>query len=143
MANTPDPGEDFERRLNDSTGTVAEFEYAPRGFIGTVQHVLHANPTYVPVIVLVASIAVFGAIAGERFFSPFNLTLIMQQVSIIGILAAAQSPDHHHRGDRPVGRGHHGADQRDHRQAVGGTGRAHADRRCWSASCVGYGGRLS
>ena len=92
MANTPDPGDtDFERRLKDSSGTVAEFDYAPRGFIGTVQHVLHANPTYVPVIVLVASIAVFGAIAGERFFSPFNMTLIMQQVSIIGILAAAQT----------------------------------------------------
>ena len=33
----------------------------------------------------------FGLIAGDRFFTPFNLTLIMQQVSIIGILAAAQS----------------------------------------------------
>ena len=44
-----------------------------------------------PVIVLVSAVLVFGLIAGERFFTPFNLTLIMQQVSIIGILAAAQS----------------------------------------------------
>jgi fructose transport system permease protein len=59
--------------------------------MGRLQHFLHGNPTMVPVIVLVISIAVFGVIAGERFFSPFNLTLILQQVSIIGILAAAQS----------------------------------------------------
>lgn len=92
MSDTPNPGgQDFEAKLKNSSAAVAEFDYAPRGLIGTVQHVLHANPTFVPVIVLVASIAVFGVIAGERFFSPFNLSLILQQVSIIGILAAAQT----------------------------------------------------
>lgn len=92
MSETPKPGgPDFEAQLSKSSAAVAEFDHAPRGLIGTVQHVLHANPTFVPVIVLVASIAVFGVIAGERFFSPFNLSLIMQQVSIIGILAAAQT----------------------------------------------------
>jgi fructose transport system permease protein len=92
MSDTPETAKnDYEQRLKDSDAAVAEFDHAPRGLMGTVQHVLHANPTYVPVIVLVASIAVFGAIAGERFFSPFNMTLIMQQVSIIGILAAAQT----------------------------------------------------
>jgi fructose transport system permease protein len=45
----------------------------------------------VPVIVLAISLIVFGVLAGERFFTPFNLSLILQQVSIIGILAAAQS----------------------------------------------------
>jgi fructose transport system permease protein len=53
--------------------------------------VLHGNPTLVPVIVLVVAVAIFGLIAGGRFFSAFNLSLILQQVSIIGILAAAQS----------------------------------------------------
>jgi fructose transport system permease protein len=92
MSDDPTPGgPDFEARLKDSTAAVAEFEHAPRGMLGTIQHVLHANPTFVPVIVLVVSIAVFGVIAGERFFSPFNLSLIMQQVSINGILAAAQT----------------------------------------------------
>ena len=62
-----------------------------RSAIDRVQHFLHRYPTMVPVIVLAASIAAFGLIAGGRFFSPFNLSLIMQQVSIIGILAAAQS----------------------------------------------------
>ena len=45
----------------------------------------------VPVIVLVVSVVIFGLVAGDRFFSAFNLSLILQQVSIIGILAAAQS----------------------------------------------------
>lgn len=84
-------GQDYERSLVQSDTRLATFESRKRGFVGTVQHVLHGNPTLVPVIVLVASIGVFGLIAGERFFSPFNLTLIMQQVSIIGMLAAAQS----------------------------------------------------
>ena len=92
MAETPNAtGQEFERQLESSDTTVAQFSDRQRGFVGTVQHVLHGNPTLVPVIVLVASIAVFGFIAGERFFTPFNLTLIMQQVSIIGILAAAQT----------------------------------------------------
>ena len=56
-----------------------------------LQHFLHENPTMVPIIVLVASTMIFGFVAGGRFFSAFNLTLIIQQVSIIGILAAAQS----------------------------------------------------
>ena len=92
MAETPSaPGQDFERQLDGSDATVAQFSDSRRGFVGSLQHILHGNPTLVPVIVLVASITVFGFIAGERFFTPFNLTLIMQQVSIIGILAAAQT----------------------------------------------------
>ena len=62
-----------------------------RSIVDNLQHFLHRNPTMVPVIVLAASVIAFGLIAGGKFFSPFNLSLIMQQVSIIGILAAAQS----------------------------------------------------
>lgn len=52
---------------------------------------LHNNPAAVPLTVLLISIIVFGVVAGERFFSPFALTLIFQQVAIIGIVACAQS----------------------------------------------------
>jgi fructose transport system permease protein len=69
----------------------ANIAFANRGILDRVQQVLHKNPTIIPVLVLCASILAFGAMAGERFFSPFNLSLILQQVSIIGILAAAQS----------------------------------------------------
>lgn len=44
-----------------------------------------------PLFVLLASIAVFGLLLGSKFFSPFALTLILQQVQIVGIVAAAQS----------------------------------------------------
>ncbi|SHF22829.1 mannose ABC transporter membrane protein /fructose ABC transporter membrane protein /ribose ABC transporter membrane protein [Litoreibacter ascidiaceicola] len=70
---------------------VAKFEQPNRGFLGTVQHLLHVNPALVPLIVLVASIVVFGLLLGSKFFSPFALTLILQQVQIVGIVAAAQS----------------------------------------------------
>ncbi|MDC0948383.1 ABC transporter permease [Gammaproteobacteria bacterium] len=86
------PSSDFESRLADSSAEVASFEPAQRrGVLASIQYALHRNPTLVPVIVLLATVTLFGVIAGEKFFSPFNLTLIMQQVSIIGILAAAQS----------------------------------------------------
>ncbi|MDV7270733.1 ABC transporter permease [Thioclava sp. A2] len=81
----------FEDSLDQSDNRVASFENAHAGIIDRIQRALHGNPTLVPVIVLLVSIAAFGIIAGGKFFSAFNLTLIMQQVSIIGILAAAQS----------------------------------------------------
>jgi fructose transport system permease protein len=83
--------QDFEAALKDSDSRVAEFEHHHRSPLDQVQHFLHGNPTMVPVIVLVISVIGFGLIAGDRFFHPFNLSLIIQQVSVIGILAAAQS----------------------------------------------------
>ena len=70
---------------------VAAFDAHRRGWGARVQHALHVNPALVPLFVLVASIVVFGALLGSRFFSPFALTLILQQVQIVGIVAAAQS----------------------------------------------------
>ena len=77
--------------LDHSDEKVAAFDVHRRGTIARVQHILHNNPTLVPVIVLAISLVAFGLTAGGKFFSAFNLSLIMQQVSIIGILAAAQS----------------------------------------------------
>ena len=58
----------------------------------------------VPAIVLVISVIGFGLIAGDRFFHPFNLSLIIQQVSVIGISGRGAEPDHPDRGHRPLGR---------------------------------------
>lgn len=88
---SPREMQDFERVLEGSASEVASFEEHERSPGRRVQTFLHAYPIMVPVIVLFVSIVAFGLIAGEKFFSPFNLSLIMQQVSIIGILAAAQS----------------------------------------------------
>ena len=90
-AEAPRRDQDFERTLDQSDTRVAEFEVIHHTPLDRVQHVLHNNPTLVPVIVLALSLGAFGLVAGGRFFSAFNLSLIMQQVSIIGMLAAAQS----------------------------------------------------
>ena len=71
--------------------TVAEFDTENRTLIQHIQHFLHGNPAMVPVIILVLSVFAFRLIAGDRFFSAFNLSLIMQQVTIIGFLACAQT----------------------------------------------------
>jgi fructose transport system permease protein len=83
--------QEFEKALEGSDRGVAAFEGHEKNLLDRLQHFLHGNPTMVPVIVLVLSVAAFGIIAGANFFSAFNLSLIIQQVSIIGILAAAQS----------------------------------------------------
>lgn len=83
--------QEFEHTLDASDKNVAQFEPKSRNIFDSVQHFLHGNPTMVPVIVLICSIVIFGLVAGPKFFSPFNLSLILQQVAVIGILAAAQS----------------------------------------------------
>lgn len=59
--------------------------------LSRIANFLQGTPTAVPLFVLLASVAVFGLLIGERFFSPFALTLILQQVAIVGIVAVAQS----------------------------------------------------
>ncbi len=81
----------FEASLDQSDTQVAEFEHHRRTPLQKLQHFLHGNPAMVPVIILILSVLVFGLVAGGRFFSLFNLSLIMQQVAIVGILACAQT----------------------------------------------------
>ncbi|MVT00720.1 ABC transporter permease [Devosia marina] len=70
--------------------SIASFEHQ-HTMLSRIQHALHSNPALVPLIVLVLSVAVFGALLGTKFFSSFALTLILQQVAIVGIVGAAQS----------------------------------------------------
>ena len=52
---------------------------------------LHVYPTIAPALALAAGLAVFSIVVGERFIHPFNLSLILQQVTLIGILGIAQT----------------------------------------------------
>ncbi len=83
--------QDFEKGLEGSTTTVASFETHHKSALDKIQHALHSNPAGVPLIVLVASVMAFGVILGSKFFSPFALTLILQQVAIVGIVGMAQT----------------------------------------------------
>lgn len=90
MSEANQGADNFEAAASRSE-EVAEFADHRRGGLGRVQHLLHANPSLVPLIVLVLAIGIFGALLGSKFFSPFAMTLILQQVQIVGIVAAAQS----------------------------------------------------
>ena len=85
------PAQDFEKVLKDSATEVASFEREKKTFMEQVQHALHGNPALVPLIVLILSLAIFGALLGTKFFSAFTMTLILQQVAITGIVGAAQT----------------------------------------------------
>ena len=77
--------------VSQDLDTVAVFsDPRNRSFI-KLANFLHENPAVVPFIVLLASTVVFSMLIGERFFSAFTLTLILQQVAIVGIVACAQS----------------------------------------------------
>ena len=101
----------YEDAIN-ANEQVAEFQDEKhKSFIGRLQHVLHQNPSLVPLIVLVLSTIGLGVYidwepimvrlgfarledvsnGSFRFFNPFTLTLILQQVQIVGVLAAAQT----------------------------------------------------
>ena len=58
---------------------------------GPLVILLHAYPTTVPFVVLLLGVALFSAVVGTKFFHPFNLSLILQQVTIIGMVGIAQT----------------------------------------------------
>jgi fructose transport system permease protein len=56
-----------------------------------IHHFLHANPTMIPLIVLLIGIVGFSLVVGDRFYAPYNFSLILQQVTIIGIVGIGQT----------------------------------------------------
>lgn len=58
--------------------------------LSRVRDLLHRYPAISPALVLIIAVAVFGLL-NERFLAPSNLSLITQQVAVIGTLAAAQT----------------------------------------------------
>ncbi|WEX88266.1 ABC transporter permease [Sinorhizobium garamanticum] len=90
--NTAAPtSQEFEKVLVNSSTEVASFDTHDKTPLQKLQHFLHSSPAAVPLIVLVLSLIAFGAILGGKFFSAFTMTLILQQVAIVGIVGAAQT----------------------------------------------------
>lgn len=67
------------------------FDEHTKRFSDQIRDWLHKTPAAVPLIVLLCSTLVFGVLVGGKFFTPFALTLILQQVATVGIVALAQS----------------------------------------------------
>lgn len=90
MATQASGPQGYEAAIKGSPEAVAEFAPA-RTIVQRFQNMLHQTPALVPLIVLLSAIAVFAVLLGGKFFAPFTLTLILQQVAIVGIVGAAQS----------------------------------------------------
>src|ERR671917_1737285 len=65
-------------------------EARPAGLAVRVHDILHSNATLGPAIVLLIAVAIFAATT-ERFLEPANLSLIVQQVMVVGTLGIAQT----------------------------------------------------
>ncbi|WP_380169470.1 ABC transporter permease [Jannaschia sp. R86511] len=78
--------------------TVSEAPPAPPGEPGTarrplrlrVRELLHANPVLGPAAVLLLSVVLFS-LGSDRFLDPTNISLIIQQVAVVGVLALGQT----------------------------------------------------
>src|SRR3569833_1001291 len=82
---------EYDQNLAEADIRVASFEERTRSPREHIQHFMHSSPSSVPLLVLVVSVVLFGIVDGHKFFSPFALTLILQQVAIVGIVGAAQT----------------------------------------------------
>jgi len=80
----------FENVLDQSDSGIAHF-HGNDSALRRFQQFLHTSPAAVPLIVLIISVVVFGILVGGKFLNPFTLTLILQQVAIVGIVGAAQT----------------------------------------------------
>jgi fructose transport system permease protein len=81
---------DFEATLNKADTAVASFEKDDKTFVHKLRNFLRRNPTMIPALVLVLSIAAFSLIA-PRFLGIGALSTILKQVTVTGFVALAQT----------------------------------------------------
>lgn len=72
------------------TASTAVGAGRPTGLGTRVHDILHSNATLGPLVVLLLAVVVFS-ITADRFLEPGNLSLIVQQVMVVGTLGIAQT----------------------------------------------------
>ncbi|MFI5910047.1 ABC transporter permease [Dactylosporangium sp. NPDC051541] len=72
------------------TTAAEQFALRRQSPLQRVQHLLHAHPAISPLLVLVAAAVVFSLI-NPRFAAANSLSLVLQQVAVIGALAVGQT----------------------------------------------------
>lgn len=87
MANSSDNFESAARSQVEET--VAEFHGHEKGLVSFIHDSLHKYPFLVPLVVMIVAIIVFGLI-NPNFYRVNTLSVILQQVGIVGILGIAQ-----------------------------------------------------
>ena len=81
---------DFEAVLEKADTSVAAFEQDRNGPLDLLRDFLRNNPTAIPAGVLILSVLGFGLVA-NNFLKLSTLSLVLQQVTVTGIIAIAQT----------------------------------------------------
>lgn len=76
--------------IQPASAASEHFALRGRSPLQRAQHLLHSYPAISPLLILVISFAVFSMI-NPRFASPNSLSLVLQQVAVIGALAVGQT----------------------------------------------------
>ena len=81
---------DFEAKLAEADKTVASFARDDKTLLHKARAFLRSYPTIIPALVLILSVLVFGIIQ-PRFLGAGALSTVLQQVTVTGIVAIAQT----------------------------------------------------
>jgi fructose transport system permease protein len=82
---------DSERASSQSNSVTIQFDEEQKSLIKRFQIFVHHHSTFVPFIIFLASVLAFGIADGASFLSLFNISLVVQQVTIIAVVGIAQT----------------------------------------------------
>jgi len=71
-------------------GEISEHDRRDPTLVQRIQRVLHRYPALGPLIFLAVMVVAFSVMS-DRFLQPFNMSLIIQQVTVVGTLAIGQT----------------------------------------------------
>ena len=91
QADTGRATQEFEKVLSGATATVASFDEQKLTFLQRLQRFLHAYPTTVPFVVLLLGLLLGVAVNPARFTAASNLSTVLTQVMVTGILGVGQT----------------------------------------------------
>jgi fructose transport system permease protein len=83
--------QEFEKTLGSATATVASFDEQKLTFLQRLQRFLHVYPTTVPFVVLLLGLLLGVAVNPARFTAASNLSTVLTQVMVTGILGVGQT----------------------------------------------------
>ncbi len=80
----------FEETLDKADAAVATFAKDDKSLINVMRVAMRDYPVVIPALVMVLSVVIFGII-NPNFMSPNTLSLVMKQITVVGIVALAQT----------------------------------------------------